>query len=286
MNGHGWGHNIMPGIDMLDGSMYYEDRGEGFPLIFLHGFSLDHRSGLGTMEPVFEHRRGWRRLYPDMPGSGKTRLDSHAVSADAYLHTIEAFIDTVIPGQSFAIVGQSYGGYIARGLLLRRFSSVRGIALVVPCVIPDRAKRRVGTFHVMEKDDSVIARMAPQERDEALGSLVIVDETSAARLQSDIMAAVRDANQPLLEHMQATAYAFSFDVDNELSPFPHPALILTGREDNVVGYADAWILLGKLPRATYVVLDKAGHSLELDQGPIVTRLLGDWVDRVTREEKT
>ncbi len=275
----------MPDIELLGGSVHYEDKGEGFPLVFLHGFSLDHRSGLGTMEPVFEHRRGWRRLYPDMPGSGKTRLDSHAVSADEYLHTVEAFIDAVLPGQRFAIVGQSYGGYIARGLLLRRFSSVRGIALVVPCVIPDRSKRHVAPFRIMEKDDEVLAKLSSTALVEVRGSLVVINARTVARFQTEILAAVQDANTALLERMQATAYAFSFDVDASLQPATCPALILTGRLDATVGYEDAWPLLDKFPRATYVVLDKAGHSLELDQEPFVTQLLGDWVDRVVKEEK-
>jgi pimeloyl-ACP methyl ester carboxylesterase len=274
----------MPSIDILGGTMHYEDRGEGFPIIFLHGFGLDHRNGLGMLEPVFAGRQGWRRLYPDMPGAGKTRLDAHAVSADEYLHVVEAFIDIVIPGQRFAVVGQSYGGYIARGLLLRRLNSVAGIALVVPCVILDRTKRHVAPFRVMEEEDGVLAKLDPKDQAEIRESLVVIHERSVARFQAEILAAVRDANMPLLERMQAIAYAFSFDLDASLPVVTCPALILTGRMDDVVGFADSFSLLHKFPRATHVVLDKAGHSLELDQEQVVTRILGDWFDRVSREE--
>ena len=78
---------------------------------------------------------------------------------------------------------------------------------------------------------------------------------------------------------QPEKYAFSFDVDNVPEPFPGPSWIVTGRQDAIVRYRDAWNLLEKYPRATYVVLDRAGHPLEEKEG-IVSILIYDWLDRV------
>ena len=55
-----------------DITMFYEESSTGRPLLFLHGFSLDHRHIANNMEPLFADRSGWRRLYPDLPGMGKT----------------------------------------------------------------------------------------------------------------------------------------------------------------------------------------------------------------------
>jgi pimeloyl-ACP methyl ester carboxylesterase len=78
-------------------------------------------------------------------------------------------------------------------------------------------------------------------------------------------------------------YAFSFDVDHVPEPFSGPSLIITGRQDAVVGYRDAWNIVEKYPRATYDVLDRAGHLLE-DKTDLVNVLINDWLDRV--EEST
>jgi pimeloyl-ACP methyl ester carboxylesterase len=73
-------------------------------------------------------------------------------------------------------------------------------------------------------------------------------------------------------------YAFSFDVD-DVEPFPGPSLIITGRQDANVGYRDAWNIVEKYPRATYAVLDRAGHELE-EKEYLVSALVNDWLDRV------
>ena len=39
-------------------SIHYEIRGEGRPILMIHGSGPDHRLMLGCMEPVFERRTG------------------------------------------------------------------------------------------------------------------------------------------------------------------------------------------------------------------------------------
>jgi len=74
-------------------------------------------------------------------------------------------------------------------------------------------------------------------------------------------------------------YAYSFDVDAVSEPFPGPTLIVTDRQDSIAGYRDAWKILDNYPRATYVVLDRAGHMLE-ETEDLVHVLINDWLDRV------
>jgi hypothetical protein len=55
---------------LKDITVYYESFGEGRPLIALHGWPLDHHHMVSAQEPVFEHRQGWKRIYPDLPPVG------------------------------------------------------------------------------------------------------------------------------------------------------------------------------------------------------------------------
>lgn len=57
-------------------------------------------------------------------------------------------------------------------------------------------------------------------------------------------------------------------------------MILTGRQDSLVGYRDAWQLLENYPRGTFAVLDRAGHNVHNEQHQLFNALLGEWLDRV------
>lgn len=75
-------------------TMSYEEVGTGRPLLLLHGWPLDHRHIAHDMEPLFAERIGWRRLYPDLPGMGKTRAADWITQQDGMLDLVLAFIDT------------------------------------------------------------------------------------------------------------------------------------------------------------------------------------------------
>lgn len=63
-------------------------------------------------------------------------------------------------------------------------------------------------------------------------------------------------------------------------PFTRPTLILTGRQDSSVGYLDQFVPLPHYPRASFAVLDTAGHNLQFEQPELFEALMGDWLDRV------
>jgi pimeloyl-ACP methyl ester carboxylesterase len=90
-----------------DITMYYEEAGTGKPLLLLHGLRLDHRSIANDMEPLFANRSGWHRLYPDLPGMGKTRAADWITHQDHVLDLIIGFIDTVVPGERLVVAGVS-----------------------------------------------------------------------------------------------------------------------------------------------------------------------------------
>ncbi len=112
--------------------MYYEEAGAGRPLLLLHGMPLDHRHMVNDMEPLFANRPGWRRLYPDLPGMGKTPAADWITCQDQVLDLVIGFIDAVAPGERFTVAGTSYGGYLARGLVHQRGAQIDGVLMSVP----------------------------------------------------------------------------------------------------------------------------------------------------------
>src|SRR5262245_31204302 len=88
-------------------SIHYHTFGQGKPLITVSGAPGDHRIILSWMEPLFNARPGWQRFYFDLPGTGLSRGATWISSSDHMLDVVCAFIDAVLPGQSFTLLGLS-----------------------------------------------------------------------------------------------------------------------------------------------------------------------------------
>ena len=65
------------------------------------------------------------------------------------------------------------------------------------------------------------------------------------------------------------------DIDQVDAPTP-AASMLMGRQDASVGYRDHWQFLENFPHASFVILDKAGHNLEIEQSELFNALVKDW----------
>ena len=262
-------------------TIHYETQGEGRPILFIPGWSLNTRLTADQMEPCFHQREGWKRIYIDPPGHGKTPGKDWITNQDKMLEVILACIDKLTAGQKYCLVGISLGAYLARGVILQRAQFVDGIAMIVPAIIAEDEKRSVPPYKVLIKDPTVYAELTPMEQD-IFGMSVIHSRTWLDTIRSSPQIPDDENGDPeFLSRIRDKPenYAFSFDVDAVSEPFPGPSLIITGRQDSVVGYRDAWNILENYPRANYVVLDRAGHPLE-DSSELVNVLIREWLDRV------
>jgi pimeloyl-ACP methyl ester carboxylesterase len=258
--------------------VYYEEYGEGIPILMLHGKPIDHHQMVADMEPLFKQRSGWRRIYPDLPGMGKTPGAAWITHIDQVLDLLMAFLQQVAPGQRYVVAGTSFGGYLARGLAYKQGSMIDGLLLVVPAINPDPEKRELPPRQVLVKDAQFLAALTPEEA--GFSNMSVVQSMEVLdTIRTVVRPAVQIADQPFLEKLEEHP-EFSFPVDQVETPFPAPALILTGRQDFGAGYRDAWTILENFPRATFAVLDRAGHMLGVEQTTLFQALTNEWLDRV------
>lgn len=261
-----------------DVTVYYEEVGSGRPLFALHGWPLDHRHILNDLEPLFVTREGWRRIYPDLPGMGKTRAADWVTHEDHIVDIVLQFIDTVAPEERFVIAGTSYGGYLARGVVYRKGAQIDGMFLNVPVVETDETKVELPQQKVIKEDAEFLAALEPDEQ--GMPDFIVVQSPELLQeFRKWVSPAVALADRAFLERLFKN-YSFSFNVDTLPEPFPAPSLILTGRHDNWCGYRDAYKILDNYPRATYVVLDRAGHALPFEQKALFRALASEWLDRI------
>lgn len=265
-------------VDDLD--FYYECYGEGTPIVFIHGFGVDHHSMKGTMEPVFKNRPGWKRIYFDMPGMGKTKAPENIENTDDMLEAIIALINKLIPSGNFLISGTSYGGLLARGVIYRMPERIDGALLLVPVTVSERPKRELPPKVVLVKDEELLASLTKKERKEFELMTTVQDKNTWRRYSMENVPALALADTGFRDKIAGNGFQFSFDVDKLMKPFAKPALIFTGRQDTAVGYRDALKLIDNFPRGAFAILDRAGHSLEIEQETVVHCLTGEWLDRV------
>ncbi len=256
----------------------YEEYGAGRPLLMLHGWPGDHRMMVPHLEPLFERRQGWRRLYPDLPGMGRTPGPEWISTQDDMLRITLDFLEAVAPAERFAVLGASYGGYLARGVLHERAPRMDGVLLWVPAVRPDVPPDELPAHQVLAGDPDIADLVQPDEGLWLKVSVVQTRETLAA-FRATIKPALAAADMAFLERVERH-FAFSFDVDALPEPFPAPVTILAGRQDTLCGYRDAVGLLNAFPRGTLAVLDRAGHGLAEEQAAVFRALVSDWLDRV------
>lgn len=263
--------------DVLGVSVAYEVAGEGRPVVLLHGTGVDHRLMSVAFEPVFANGAGWQRFYPDLPGMGGTPGPDWITSEDGMLDVVEAFVDAVAPGGGAALVGSSYGGYLSLGLVHRRARDLAGVALIAPATRVAGGPARPG-HHVFERDDEVVASV---REDESRWLDISVAQTAPNLefFRAAVMPGAALADEAFLERLAAGSN-LPYDVRVLGAPFEGPSLIVAGRQDNVVGWADKIPLLESFPRATFAMLDRAGHALVGERRLLVRSLLDDWLDRL------
>ncbi len=261
-------------------TVHYNIIGSGKPILMLHGYTLDHRMMMECMEPVFEKMDDWQRIYIDLPGMGKTIREDWIRTSDDMLRVIIEFVEAVIPGQRFLIVGESYGAYIARGLLHKKWDLVDGLAMICPMIIPEADKRILPAHRVIVHEPGLESKLSLEDVTSFQSMTVIQSQYVMERYEKEILSAAKLADVEFLQEIKENGYAFSFDPDKLPKPFDRPVLILTGRQDSITGYQDAWRVLSNFPRATYAVLDGAGHNLQIEQPQLFEALIGNWLERV------
>lgn len=263
--------------DLGDLAIFYETYGTGRPIVMLPGRPSDHHIMARFMEPLFTQRDGWLRLYPDLPGTGLTPAVNRLATHDQMLEAMLAFIDTVLPGQRFVLAGYSYGGYLARGVLSRRAASIDGVLLCAPQVKADSAQAQLPKRTTILKNPQLLAQLEPDFAP-LVEDLVVVQSSTVTETLHDVLDGP-EPNHPFNQRLE-TASPASFEVDPPPPLFGGPTLLLTARQDHLCGYRDAWELLEHYPRATFVVLDRAGHFVGIEQEVLCQALMREWLDRV------
>lgn len=260
--------------------IHYHVIGEGKPIFILHGLRCDHKLMLGCMEPLFTNKLEYKRIYVDLPGMGQSDAPIEFCSSDKILELLISFINT-LTNENFLLVGESYGGYLARGILSQMPNRTNGLLLLCPVVKPEHRERNIPVKNVFISDEDFLSTLSENEKIDFCEFAVIANQYTYKRFQDEVVAGLEISNKDYIENLLQN-YAFTFDVDEKLHHLKYnkPVLFITGRQDTSVGYHDLWNLIEDYPRATFSVLDIAGHNLQYEQPLLFECLVKEWLNRI------
>jgi pimeloyl-ACP methyl ester carboxylesterase len=113
-------------------SLYYEERGAGRPVVFVHGIPTDYRAWSAQTEPFSRTHRtvALSRRYAS-PNSRQGDLADSTVGNNAA--DLKGFIERLGMGP-VDLVGHSYGGFVAAYLAADHRDLVRSLVLVEPAI--------------------------------------------------------------------------------------------------------------------------------------------------------
>jgi len=262
--------------------IHYVEYGEGKPVFNIHGWGPDQRMMIGAYEPVFEKTQGYRRIYPDLPGFGQTPVPAWLKDSDDMLGALCVFINTMIGRENFLLTGCSYGAYMALGLLHRMGERIDGVLLDVPMT---SCKLTQGLIELPERMVTWQSPLLDELNDSPalqnyLGMAVTALPEGFEKFEQQIQPGL-DA-RTLGMRSQGALGDYRVETEKAISGlrFDKPACILAGRQDHWTGYKMPYELLERFPRASFAVLDGAGHLLYIEKEPIFRQFVKDWLERV------
>ncbi|HEY1294222.1 MAG TPA: alpha/beta hydrolase [Chloroflexota bacterium] len=248
--------------------VHYVEHGTGRPVLVLHGAGVDHHEAEACFEQVLDDVAGLWRIYPDLPGMGRTSAPEALRSANDVLDTLLEFADEVTGGTSHHLIGHSAGAYYAQAMAARRPAQVAGLALVCP-LLP--GVRDVPAHRVVAGSGEI--------GDDVFRSYFVIQTPEMLeRYERYVAPAAALVDQAALERIGER-----WALTPAQSPvYPGPTLVVAGRLDSTVGYAAAVDLFDEYPRASLAVVDDAGHALPHEQPEVLRALLAEWLARVAR----
>jgi pimeloyl-ACP methyl ester carboxylesterase len=229
-------------VEINDVEMWFDRRGEGPPLVLLHGGLTDSRDFKDNLDRLTEDHRVFM---PERRGHGHTADTARELTIEEMAVDMQAFAEVVV-GEPADIVGYSVGAAIAIHMAVNR---------------PDLVRKLVAISGALSRDGWLFRPVAggapPEPLRQAYGE-VSPDGTEHFGIVVDKVAAAAEAQRYDLER---------------LSALTAPTLLIAG-DDDIVDLDHLIAVYRSIPNAALSIVANASHLLLHEHPDHVTGLVG------------
>jgi 3-oxoadipate enol-lactonase len=241
--------------------LFYKEFGNGEPIIFIHGYPLDHSIWLPLVPGLESHAR---LILPDLRGHGLSPTPEEVYSMDLLAADILALMDDLgLPRAVLA--GHSVGGYIALHFARNYPERLAGLALVAShCFAdpPERKQIRLDTAEKVErtgKTNFIVESMLP---------ILTPDKVLQMKLRHIIENAKLNGVAGILRGM-----ADRSDTCEVLPELITPAVIIAGELDVHLSVEKAQQMAGLMKKPWLEIIAGAGHMPMMEAPERVSKIM-------------
>lgn len=226
----------MPYQRINDLDIFYEEIGWGEPILFLHsGYSRGVLAFSGQIQPFYA--AGYRCLYPDFRGHGRTRCKNLNWDSDLIAEDMISFLDS-LEIEKVHLIGYSTGG---------------GVAYYMASRYPERVKSviSIGNGGVI---DSVGAEEFLPETLLEQGAIEFIENVKHLHVEAtggDWQEYLRQEVKDWKEH--------PYIKDEEWAQITMPMLLIAGEHDDFASEQRLEQIKEKCPQAEIFIVKNCGH---------------------------
>ncbi|WP_250284783.1 MULTISPECIES: alpha/beta fold hydrolase [unclassified Frankia] len=260
----------MATVKLSDGvELFYEDRGNGRPIVFLHGWGTSGRVWEGQVATLHEQARC---VTPDWRGCGRSDHPAHGNTVETVAGDILQLVD-LLDLRDVVLVGSSLGGNIALEAALGSDGRIAALALL------DAPQHFFADGVDKERFSAWHASMRTRRHDLFYE---MVDTWFGPKAGQGVR---RWTSEQLLRSGwfidDLLADAATHDRRDQLGELPVPVLLLHGRLDREVPVTVPQAAEALLPNARLVVLEDCGHMPHLEDPARVSAELARFLEELS-----
>lgn len=216
-------------------------------------------------------KEGYRPLAPDAPGFGRSPYDGRGWRMQKIAGMIAEAMDELRTGPVH-VVGLSMGGVIAQQFAHDYPERVKKLVLASTFTVmrPDNLSE---WFYFLHRVTALALRGLPAQAKVVAQRVFPKPEQAVLRemLEATIAGADKKAYQGA---MRALGF---FDSRKWLPAIKQPTLVVSGAEDSTVSVGAQAKLARGIPGAKHVIIENAGHAVNVDQADKFNQILLDFL---------
>jgi len=260
--------------------IYYEERGEGPPIVFIHGWAM---SGIVWQFQKEALAASWRVIIPDLRGHGRSLLP---LSARLSLSDMADELVTLIRGlklERAVLVGWSLGGMVALEAFAALSEHLAGLVLVGAT---PRFTAGEGYGHGLPpKDVRGMALRLQRDYSKTMGDffngMFAPDEMQWDQYQRVVREILLPGRQPAPEvALQGLELLAGADLRGLLPRIDRPVLLLHGSCDTISLPEASQYMAEHIPDAAMGVMEGCGHAPFMSRPEEFNRLLEGFLERL------